>query len=400
MSAIMKFYTDRVLPIPKIRLNSPTNETWKDWKFRFVEEMRYFHLYHLISVKPPAEVLDDENFKQLNQTAIGQTGMCLNYQIRQTIITENTAYDMYLKLEANFEGAGETRCISALKAIHQLTTNRCEDLKTIVSTIKQAKAVFDKFDNDPTLIWRSIFITALPPKFHSLRTHLTQMNESDPEKKLEKFYDSAIIESQFENQDDKPQLMNNKISTSNSQTTCNYCHKPGHLKRNCLKRLRDIKSKQNNLTFRNKNNDQSASSSSTVSYNKQPYNKFNDQSTSSSRSNNKFRNNKLSKTSSNLQNELSDSDSNDDKNLFNASISCNAIHKKQAIFLDSGATDHFSPIQNNITTATADHFPVQSKASKLIYTTYNKTLKLNDIVICESLSANFLSVPKLCSKGF
>lgn len=94
------------------------------------------------------------------------------------------------------------------------------------------KSTLDKFK----LIWRTIFIHASPPKFSSLRTHLTQLEESDGDKKLEKFFNTAIIESQSQQRVFESQLMNNSITVS-----CTYCGKSGHSKSDCRKFKREHK---------------------------------------------------------------------------------------------------------------------------------------------------------------
>lgn len=389
LAVISKMFTDRHLPVPRVRIGEATAENWKDWRFKFIEEMRYYQLLYLIENEPDASVQEDANFKKLNQTAIGQLDINIGFALREIVITEPTVYGMFNKVVAHFEGSGEQRCISALQNIHKLITDKCEDLELIVSTIKQAKAIFDQHKDDKDLIWRAILISALPAKHHSLRTHLTQMEEADGTIKLRKFFNAAMIENRNADDEPKSMLMNN----INKTLVCDYCQKEGHKKSDCRKLKRDLKSQRNDPKQQGgiKSNDHTNRSKPT---------------SKSSARRNQTANLNTVQPPSNTLNESTEPEN----NYFNAAISCNYISKRDRIYLDSGATDHmfnsmvntsdFVPQISSISTATGDMFPIKGRASIMIFSNSKCKIKLTEVVICEQLSANFISVPKLCEKGF
>lgn len=249
IKAIYKTWTDNRVFNPKFTVfNLKEPHQYADWKFRILVDFNRYELTYLLTNDLDVSVMDSEEFKRLNQSAVDNLGINLDPDLRRCFIPDSTrdkAKDVWDRVIAKFEGSGAVQTIRLFTRVQQLLTEPSNDLVSTIATIREVKGRFDEITpNDKDALWKAILNRAIPEEREALRSILSTL---PADKQLEDHFDLVLQSGQMDNLNGEGQSgkLVNKLSTKRNdrqhrndrsdkqKVRCFFCKQAGHVKKEC-----------------------------------------------------------------------------------------------------------------------------------------------------------------------
>lgn len=366
-----------------------TDNNYKDWKFKLDAKLFYYKLNRFTETFEESTYKMD-SFRRLDKITTNFILEHIQSDLRDKFVDSSTTKDLITKLEAHFRGNTQVQSIKVFSKIHDIMINKPDDLDILIQTIKSTMRDFKMlYDNNINELWKCIFLYCLSPSHHNLRSILLAN-------------DKLQIDDYFKNAQREQTLSSTsiKINLNSNINKSNQPHHYNHFK------SKDLKCFECNAKhplkdcpiFKNK-----------VKRDKDYLPKALIEFRSRMRERNRKRNVSFLRTNVSDHTDNDECDSN--MPVVNCSLVSNLnLNKSNKYYLDSGATDHFLNSSDDIIglknsntqiyTASGDRFDIAGIGTRELITSTNCKLRIQDAIICNSLYANFISVPKLDQKGF
>lgn len=356
---------------PPPRLNSNLNhDNLEDWSINLKYILTYHKLDAIIKNDFKTDVSGNEDFIRLDEIVKSIMLSPMNSSIRRKLDTSKTSKDLLSQIENVLKGDTQVQSIKLFSKIVEIIIKKPQNLSYLVQTVRETMDKFDELYKDDTKkeIWKCIFIAGLADEHDNLRSNLM----SNENLTIDQYFSQALKRhnvhksSRDTSKVDKTSI--NSIKENNSP--CFEC-KGKHKLRFCPifkeKKKQDPNYKPKALIDFQKRKESNGTGSS-------------------------------------------ESASSSSKAYF-APLICNLnLSKSSKTYLDSGATayvvnsrdllSNFKFSSNeSVSTASGEEFTIQGMGERLL-NFGSHTLNLSNVILCESIQANFISVRALADKGF
>lgn len=356
-------------PPPKLSVIL-NHDNLEDWKINLYYILTYYNLNHIINYNFKTNVKEDSKFIRLDDITKSVMATHMNSSIRRKLNANLNAKEQLAEIECIVKGDTQVQSINLFSRINDVLVKKPIYLSYYVQVIKETMEKFDELYKEDTKeeLWKCIFITGLNDAHDNLRSTLLSNEKAN----ITHYFSQALKRHNVyrSNKDTSKRDKASINAVKESNWSCFECQ--GNHK---LKYCPQFKEKK--------------------------------------KSNPDYKPQKLVEYQRRKEiNSITTSENAEAASrTFVAPLVCNInLQKSSKTYLDSGATANvanskdllinFKPSSNeSVSTASGEEYIIQGVGDRIInFGTHS--LKLTNVILCESIQANFISVRALASKGF
>lgn len=215
------------------------NDNYVTWKWQIINILKAKQLYK-------ADDMDDED-DMADKQALALLGSALNNDNMALVVGCETAFEVWKRLELIFENKTTFEKQELLGKLHsykiESSTDLAKSLMELQTTVSKLKLLGETVSDDSLM---SIIINALPTMFENFIVAFKLLSPS--ERTLNHLISNVIAHSRSIKREPEAIAMVAKSSVNpvgDQTSTCNYCKKPGHWVRDCIKLKNKKKREQN-----------------------------------------------------------------------------------------------------------------------------------------------------------